>query len=450
MRKANRRYGHLNQFYGAYGSSGGGAVNVPTPLFSLDAYNNTITPTIYAGTAPTFTRSGSKVYYDSPTSLSSKTANNFLSPAYLFNNNKQTGIYIGQGSQNHCLHSENQSDAAWVDVGTVTVTANDAVAPDGATTADELSAGADDSGKSQESALAAASLKAVYSVYIKRSGSSDVNVTLSISGTGATPETVTKSVVATSIWTREYVYVAFTASATGNITCSHTIDTNGEAIYVWGAQLQRIEGGDYPTNLKIPTDYVATVGAIANSTVDVLTASANNFTGTESVGSSSIWFMPLANFGLSPATNDLATGGSQYLYSFSTSHLNSVALGRDGGTGEGKIFFLFNSGTMINQTQEITSNDWHNIVITWNNSANPAAGTFKLYLDGSLINTSSVVRTSPVYGATNIRLLNNGWGGAFNGSNSNGLLGQFKFWNVDLSGSQVEMEYDSTKSLFGL
>lgn len=134
------------------------------------------------------------------------------------------GLLLEGARTNRLAYTEDFSHATWVK-SNVTVTANAAVAPDGATTADTLTATAANGTVLQTITPGAGSQN--HSLYLKRlTGTGNVQLTAD----GSTWATVT---INSSTWTR--CDVTQTAPS-GAIGVGIRLVTSGDAVYAWGAQ----------------------------------------------------------------------------------------------------------------------------------------------------------------------------------------------------------------------
>jgi hypothetical protein len=190
--------------------------------------------------------------------------------------NSAGNIVTTPASKNLLTFTEEFDNAAWAKTNS-TITANSTAAPDGTMTADTLTAGAG-AGSGQQIYQALTTIGAgsfVYSVYVKQgSGATDSNkfvvynqtasltfasITVDYS-TGVVTQTVGTGATMTAVgngWWR--VVIPFTSTATlGNsirffVGSSGSVETPGEFIYAWGAQ---VESG------SAPTDYTRNFGGL--------------------------------------------------------------------------------------------------------------------------------------------------------------------------------------------
>ena len=237
-------------------------------------------PTSYIPTIPTFTsRASDGTYFDSSGVL--QTASTDVARTdhkYIDGEWVEAGLLLEGASTNLVTSSEDFS--GWTD-SNVTVTANDATAPDGETTATKLTDDATD-GQHRiiDSFTTSSSGDATYSIFLKKGTKDEVRLNMFSGSTIATAEvdltngTITKtggtsatiedvdndwyrcSITGTLANTSTFIYVYMTDS--GNISYIGS----GDTIFIWGAQLEE---------QSQPTSYIPTSGATATRSADVYT-----------------------------------------------------------------------------------------------------------------------------------------------------------------------------------
>lgn len=178
---------------------------------------------------------------------------------YAVSNSSGSAVHtnITRQETNLLTYSEEFNNAAWVK-GNATVTANSTTDPIGTSTADTLTATSSNATIYQT--LTLANSPYVFSVYLKRkTGTGTVSITID----GTTLENVTL----TTSWVRFDTHLTPTA---GSCTVGIRINTNGDEVYAWGAQL---EPG------TIMGDYVKTTNASASADENY-SASQNSWTST--------------------------------------------------------------------------------------------------------------------------------------------------------------------------
>lgn len=168
--------------------------------------------------------------------------------ASAFTHASKLGGLFESSATNLCLHSEDFTNAAWVNT-TTTDAANSAEAPDGFKTADTLTATAVN-GIVQQAIATAASTKYTQSVYVKRNGGANVTGRLILYNITGSAEIASTAYTATDEWQR--VTVTGT-TAVGQISTGLRveIDANTESVFLWGAQMEA--GADASTYIRTTT-----------------------------------------------------------------------------------------------------------------------------------------------------------------------------------------------------
>lgn len=136
--------------------------------------------------------------------------------------------YLAEGSrQNRCLYSQDFTNAAWVSGGGgIAVTPNTAVAPDGTTTADTLTASGANGTLIQDLGVVASANKAG-GLYLKRkTGTGNIDLTLDGGSTWTT-------VAVTSSW-----LLLEKTQTLADEDFGIRIVTSGDAVYAWQAQVE--------------------------------------------------------------------------------------------------------------------------------------------------------------------------------------------------------------------
>jgi hypothetical protein len=170
-------------------------------------------------------------------------------PAFEFNaDGTYRGLLVEPAGTNLVTYSADFTQVVWVKTISASVTGNTGVAPDGTTTADTLTAGANGS-QIQFVHTGTAGIAYNASFYIRRvTGTGVVNIR-AVENTNI-PITVTAS------WTR----VSLSAvSTTTTIRIGLTLATSGDEVEIWGAQL---ETG------SVATSYIPTVASTETRTAD--------------------------------------------------------------------------------------------------------------------------------------------------------------------------------------
>jgi hypothetical protein len=177
------------------------------------------------------------------------------------------GLLIEEQRTNLITYSNDFTNAAWLK-GTITVTANDAVSPDGTTNADYLSIGA--SGYIQQNFTHTIGQQYTVSAWVKSYDGTDelfrfYGEDTSLSG----------DFTATSEWQRfSYTYTATKTSGGDGITRPST--NVAALLHVYGFQ---VEAGSFPTS------YIPTSGATATRSADIASIPVTDFGYNQGIGS---------------------------------------------------------------------------------------------------------------------------------------------------------------------
>lgn len=242
-------------FFEAFPSSGAGtsgacSTTPPTgakgeALTFTRASNGTCTKTATGGLATTGIADGDLVV------LSSN------QPRVEYDSGGVLGLLVEASRTNSLLRSQEIDNAAWsssTGAGAVTVTADQAIAPDGTLTADRLQVSACPTAGAYSARLQAMALVSTrtWSVYVRGNGTSG-NIGMIVGG-GATYSGVVCPYVSTS-WTRCSVSVnavagdAWIGCVNATVASPNPGNTGAADVFVWGGQ---VEAGAYATSY-IPT-----------------------------------------------------------------------------------------------------------------------------------------------------------------------------------------------------
>jgi hypothetical protein len=238
-----------------------------------------------------FTRNSIATYFDAGGTLRTAIANE---PRFDHNpsNNNSLGLLIEESRQNLFQRSEEFDNAYWTKT-TTTVTANDALAPDGTTTADLTEKTGNDATTPARVISVSAAAHTLSAFFKNNTGD---RARLRIDATGGTVVAAIFDIVAgtvvsadagltTSIvnvgngWFRCAITYTFAGAvnATFGISARNTVaDNTGAKAWIWGAQL---EAGAFPTSY-IPTTSAAVTRSADSAIVSPISSFYNQSEGT--------------------------------------------------------------------------------------------------------------------------------------------------------------------------
>jgi len=440
MRKANRRYGHLNQFYGAYVSSGGGAVAYPLSSSIIFSSDLTSSKDAQIGASPTgsYTRAGTTFYSPDGTTLTTAAANTAI-----FGQPFSVGSYApisGKGFVanvfgNNFLVRSQEFDTTWTAIATGSVSANEDNAPDGTATADEIIGGASGDGIRQSFVIGATARTLNYSCFLRcDSGSRTVTlkITTDLDATGASVNcTVTTS------WKRFYVNLAKGAATTINVDILVN-DTTGYRIFGWGAQCQ--DGNLSGKNA--PCEYIKTEGATISAPVAPIVYDSANFSATFfQKGTLSYWVCFQANPG-----NTTEWPGAPVMYPVSFLNFTKIAPYQSSNSLGGGLIAWYRSISTLRYAT-ITSLTWYNIMMAWDNTGATNID-MQLFINGVQVDsdTATAKPTDPAVDAMTV-----GSDGGVNATSSgSAYVSKIKCWeNVKLSEANALQVFNIDKSYYG-
>jgi hypothetical protein len=172
-------------------------------------------------------------------------------------------VLVEAQSTNLLLYSQ-EFDNAWWKKNSSTVTANDAVAPDGTTTAEKLALGGVNSARVFRNSTVTTSNTHVFSIWMKGTAGEKVSIE---AGSGG------NSVTLTANWVRYNVVNTGGETSTNCRVINRAADgDDANDVYIWGAQLEEA---------ATPSSYIVTSAAQSTRNADVL--SVTGLTGTSTV-----------------------------------------------------------------------------------------------------------------------------------------------------------------------
>lgn len=241
--------------------------------------------------------------------------------------NMPRGFYREGARTNRALHSQAFDNAVWV-AANVTKAANEAVAPDGTTTADTLTASAANGTVIQDLGVVASAAKAG-GLWIKRkTGTGNIDLTLD----GGTTWT-TKAI--TAAWTRIQITQTLADEDFGI-----RIVTSGDALWVWQGQVETI-GGNEPTRLT--TDIATTTAAVTRNADALTFPKAGIFSDAQGSTYAEWWVDSTAGYSAPRIIGD--SGGAAGAPFTANSALNAQVFdGTNGPIGVGGVVATVNKG----------------------------------------------------------------------------------------------------------
>jgi len=331
-----------------------------------------------------------------------------------FDHNPTTGVSLGlliEEQRTNLLERSEEFNNAYWSTFQATVTANQAIAPDGTLSADLI---AKNTGPSANYSVFRGSMGGsgayTLSVYAKTAGSTVCKLFIGTSfaefnlSAGTTATSGASMVSVGNGWYR-CIYT-LTATASFLIEIGGT-DVGGKGIYIWGAQL---EAGAFPTS------YIPTVAAQVTRSADAASMTGTNF---------SSWYR--------------ADEGTMYAESRPATPSVSVASEITDGTANNRVRFFRNEGNVV--TFRNTSNGTTNFDAAGSGTA--AANTFykgaiayKADDFAGVYNAGTVVAdTSGTTAVVNQLLV----GAAFNNSNLlNGTIKKLSYYPLRLTNAQLQ------------
>lgn len=395
-------------------------------VFQHNFYDGAGSPQVGSST---FTRSGTVTYPSSSTVLSSAATDVLAAPSYRFGGTETYGgLQVYSEITNSILQSEDFT-TTWTLLGTGGRSANTATAPDGTLTADTISGAAGGDGVTQSSALAAASTRYAFSVWLKTS-TGTATVSLRIAD-NTSSELHTNQFTVGTTWKRFEVVRKFTAAASGNVKCQILVG-NTSNVRAWGAMLE-----DFPAS---PDGINRTSRAYIKTTVAAATVGRDNYDIANSVatqvatkGSIAMWVSS------SRDPNDYQQGGGAYI-------IRTL-----GGGGQDRLSVILKDGEMIGllindafvvQTDVFNTYErdyWFHLVVTWDTDADQ----YKIYKNGVLLASDTVSSAAANITTETITL-----GSKSNTYNFDGMASQVIVWKTVLSSTDVTQVYASKSSGF--
>lgn len=274
------------------------------------------------GPDPTYTRATPIYYYTGADPVTGLTLNSTSDampvgarPPYV--DSERTGGAFHRSARNDILRSEEPA-TTWAAVGSPSSITN-ATGTWGPIAYGTIVAAAGGDGITQASVITAASRLSNGSAWMATDAGT-LNVTITLAGSGATPNTVTRVVRVGTQARRYHFWNAFAAGTSGNVSISFTANAAG-TLYIGGIQLEALSA------IAGPPPYVKTTTAVATRNSDLLYLSGDTERFLPTTGSFSFWYCPYN------LDSDLVSLTSQTVHQFA---------GRERATGGGNMSIALN------------------------------------------------------------------------------------------------------------
>ena len=341
------------------------------------------------------------------------------------------GLLIEESRTNLITYSEQFDNAAWIK-NSVTVTANQVVAPDGTLTADLCTTSAANSLISRAITISADTATYTQSIYIRWiSGSTNMFVRAALTGGTSVAKFLTINALTgvfvsgdaaytiTSVGNNWYrLSISITNNGTNttynlqNYTTADTVNTNSLAL--WGSQL---EAGSFATS------YIATTSASATRTADAASMTGTNFSSWYNQAQGTIYadattYMDVTNTANRTDTVTISEG---------TASTNSMLLGVNT-VGSANVMYLYtlaNGSPQVDLQLTLTSG-------SYKTSYAYKVNDFALCLNGSSASTDGSGILSYA--------VNQMWiGSRFNsGQHQNGTIKKIAYYPIRVTNAQLQ------------
>jgi hypothetical protein len=340
------------------------------------------------------------------------------------------GLLIEEQRTNLLTYSEQFDNASWVKSG-ATVTANNAVAPDGTLSADKIVPSTNTETHWINVTFTATTSQCTGSIYVKPDGSTVNKITLYPGGGGtfanfnlgtltSAGETNVSSTSITAVGNGWYrltaTWVAGVSvdrlrvyASSGSIGGANNPGDGFSGIYIWGAQL---EVGAFPTR------YIPTVASQVTRSADAASMTGTNF---------SSWYRADEGTLFADLKSDYATGGNYY-YSISDGTSTNYIYGFNAASGSFIVrpLFVGVSGSAQVALAAASTVGAHKLAAAYKTD------DFAASVDGAtaLTDTSGIL---PVVNRLNIGMSSTGFSGQLNGT-----IKKIAFYPLRLTNAQLQ------------
>lgn len=327
----------------------------------------------------TFARSGTAYMTDPSTGLATSIAENYARfPSGKFGR----GLLIEGTKQNILTYSEQLNHANWAATN-VTVAANttETLDPAGGSTSEKLTAGAANGDLTQNIATAIGTDDGCFSIWLKAQTQSTAGITLYIKDSaGAT--LASQDCTITTQWVRYSVAYNSPGNNANNWRVVIEMNTNGDIMYGWGAQLE------VGAHRRFPSGYILTTSAAASRSNESCywdITEGLEFGALE--GTIAFWIKPewLYNEGGGAGGDPVRT----LLNVVNSAGGTVLEITRNASSQIVATFYAPDGSTTVTATAAatlVTQNTWAHIILTWDLTQ---TNMVKLYINGALVNTST-------------------------------------------------------------
>lgn len=328
-----------------------------------------------------------------------------------------TGVYVGSATTFTAL---NNADFSQWSTATVTVTVNDATAPDGTVTADLLTPNnATNSWIRQALNVAGTCLNAdtcTGTIWLKSASSSNVALSLTFYDNGQSDLIAEQAITVTPTWQR------FVITGTGDAddgqwnfyVGNNNSWTSAEgAVHAW-------RGQGYEKPFAVPLDPAVTTSSVTVNADSVGYGPVSAYMGSTTLLSFCAWVNAPTTANTGNARIMSISDGSTAPNIFFPAGASTISVGDVG------------AGTQVAGSVSVSANTWSHVCATWDH----ANDIGRIFINGAVDTTNTAVL------ATDAPLTNDVWIGTFNGGNAlSGFVSDARLYSSILSPQNVRALY---------